>query len=330
VSLLVIVARQVTTAERRRTFFTVFLGTAALILALGALQWFLFSDSMVLRFDAVRQIWIPRLSSVLAHPNHFGGYLVFVLSLAAALTATRGLSQTLRLGAGLLTIAGLVATYFTYSRSAWIAVPTALVGALILPRTLKARQLLGLSALLLLLAGTVALGIPRVRQSIRAAADPAYESNRTRLDIAVGSLAQVTNLGAIVGEGLGDTVTLLGRTADISVFDLISAESKEAQAAKARTFVDNGVVKTWVEQGVVGLVLAGWVAVHLLRLGLRAFRRRTDPETRVIGSAVVGMICGLAALWLFLDVPDMFPANLYFWAFAGLLVASGASKASEA
>lgn len=329
VALLIIVARQVTTAERRRKFFAVFLGAAALVLALGALQWSLFPDGMVLRFDAARQVWIPRVSSVLAHPNHLGGYLVFVLSLTAALTATRGLSQTLRLGAGLLTLAGLVATYFTYSRSAWIAVPIALVSAAVLPRVTKTSRALGAVALLTLLAGSAIFAIPRARHFVRAVANPAYQSNKTRLEIAAGSLAEVSNVGAVIGEGLGDTATLLQRTAEITVYDIVSAKDREAQVAKARTFVDNGVVKTWVEQGTVGLVIVGWVAVNLVRLGLRVFRRSAEPESRAIGLATTAVVFGLAALWLFLDVPDMFPVNLYFWTFAGLTTAAAVSEASK-
>ncbi|TSC72428.1 MAG: hypothetical protein G01um101438_512 [Parcubacteria group bacterium Gr01-1014_38] len=319
IPLLVIAARQIHTTERQRTFFTVFLGTAGLILLLAGIQRLQFPDSMVLRFDAARQVWIPRVSSVLAHPNHLGGYLVFTLALAAAVTGIRGLPRGLRLGAGILTAAGLVATTLTYSRSAWIAVPVALISAAVLPRVALAPRAVGAAFLTMVLFGSAVLAVPRVRQFVRAVADPAYQSNKTRLEIAAGSLVGISNVGAVIGEGLGDTTTLLQRTAEISLYDIVSAGAQEVQVAKARTFVDNGVVKTWVEQGAIGLVIVGWIAAHLVRLGLLALRHATDPETRAIGVAATAAVCGLAVLWLFLDVTDMFPANLYFWTFAGLV-----------
>lgn len=327
VLVLVIAARQVKTPERRRTFFLVFLGTAALVLLLGVCQWFLFPDSMILRFDAARQIWIPRVASVLAHPNHLGGYLVFTLSLAAAVAWTRGLARNVRTAAGLLLVGGLVAAYFTYSRSAWVAVPLALAGAVLLVGARRAFRAIGGLLLVLLLAIGVVFAIPSIREYVRAVANPAYQSNKTRLEIFAGSLAEVSNAGVLIGEGLGDTATLLQRTADISVHDIVAGEVREAQIAKARTFVDNGVVKTWVEQGTVGLVIAAWVAVRLLLLGFRTFRGSAEPEHRTIGMATVAMVCGLFALWFLLDVPDMFPANLYFWTFAGLV--AGASQSSS-
>lgn len=329
VLVLVIAARQVTTPERRRTFFMAFLVTAALVLLLGACQWFLFPDSMILRFDAARQIWIPRVASVLAHPNHLGGYLVFALSLAAAVAWARGVARHFRIGAGLLIVTGLVATYFTYSRSAWIAVPLALASTVFLVGAHRTLRAIGGLSLLALFAAGVVFAVPSTREYIRAVAHPAYQSNKTRLEISAGSLAEVSHAGVVVGEGLGDTATILQRTADISVHDIVAGEVREAQIAKARTFVDNGVVKTWVEQGTVGLVIAGWIAVHLLLLGFRTFRDSAEQESRVIGMTTVAMVCGLSALWFLLDVPDMFPANLYFWTFAGLVVGASQSPSKS-
>ncbi|TSC63740.1 MAG: hypothetical protein G01um1014106_412 [Parcubacteria group bacterium Gr01-1014_106] len=328
VLLLPIAARLVQTPERRRTFFTVFLGTAALVLALGVFQWFLFPDSMVLRFDAARQIWIPRVASVLAHPNHLGGYLVFVVALAAGIAWTRGCAWRARISAGALICASVVAAYFTYSRSAWIAVPLALGSTVLIAGAHRAFRAVGAIVLLLLLAAGVAFAIPATRDYIRAVANPAYQSNRTRLDIFAGSLSEVSNVGVLIGEGLGDTATVLQRTADISVHDIVAGEVREAQIAKARTFVDNGVVKTWVEQGTVGLVIVGWIAVRLLHLGFRTFRAGI-AESRAIGMAMGVLVCGLFALWFLLDVPDMFPANLYFWVFAGLLTAAEVSNSKS-
>lgn len=315
--------------ERLRTFLRVFLGTGLLVLALGALQWFAYPDGMVLRLDAARQVWIPRLSSVLAHPNHLGGFLLLLVTLGLALALTR-VDPRERFVAGALFLTGLVATYATYSRSAWISVALAVSVVLFLwamrerPWLVTGGVILGVGAL----AGS--LLVAPVRDHLRAYADPTYQSNKTRLDIVAGVLTEVSRRGAVIGEGLGDTAVLLGRTADIELYDVVAADVRGAQLAKARTFVDNAVVKTWIEQGIVGLVLAAWVGVRLLLAAFSVLRRSPAGERQALALACIGIIVGLAALWWFLDVPDMFPLNLYFWIFAGALAASTVSVASEA
>lgn len=335
VPMLLVVSRLVSTTERLGTLVTSWLGSAAVVLLLGFVQWQFFQDSMVLRFDPEKSVWIPRVSSVLAHPNNLGSYLLFLLPLAGALLVAPRLSYRRWLLALLVFCAGLPAAYATYSRSAWAALAVSLLVGAMLFVALKSPRLgerrypprLVVSALLLMvLAGTSVFTIPTVRSLLASVVDPAYESNQTRLQIFAGSLADISNLGAVVGEGLGDTASLLQREATISIYQLAAASSREAQVAKAQTFVDNGVVKTWVEQGIVGLVLAGWVAVRLFLASLRAARQGSESEWRAIGLASCAILVGLAVLWLFLDVPDIFPANLYFWTLAGLISLSASSS----
>lgn len=317
--MLLVTFRLVTSPGRLTTLLTVFLGSAAVVLLLGLLQWAFFADSMVLRFDPQRSIWIPRVSSVLAHPNNLGSYLLLLVPLSAALVLAPRLAYRRWLLALLVFTAGLASAYATYSRSAWIALAVSLAVGAMAAVVLRTPRLAGSVALGVAVAVSAAFALPNVRSLVASALDPAYESNRTRLLIFAGSLADLSNLGAVIGEGLGDTASLLKREAAISLYQIASASAREAQVAKARTFVDNGVVKTWIEQGVVGLVVAGWVAVRLLHASLVVARRSAEPEQRAVGLAACASLCGLAVLWLFLDVPDMFPVNLYFWTFAGLV-----------
>lgn len=307
---------------RVRTFLRLVLAVGALVLVLSAIQWVAFADGMVLRFDPGRSLWIPRASSVLAHPNILGGFLLFLLPLSVATVLQTEFSRRLRVGALLVTLASFVATYATYSRSAWIAVAAALATEAVLLVAVRRPRFVGATVLACIVALAGLLLVPAIRTLIVSVVDPAYESNRTRIEILLGSLAQVSNRGAILGEGLGDTARLLGRNADISLYELAAADARGAQIAKARTFLDNAVAKTLFEQGVVGLVLAGWVAARFFFTVVRAARPKQPPETRAIGLAFSSIIVGLAAMWLFLDVPDIFPVNLYFWTFAGLVASS--------
>ena len=306
-------------ARRRETFVRVFLTTGVGVLILAAFQWALFTDSMVLRFDAVHSRWIPRMASVLAHPNHLGAYLVFLVPLGVAAAARRGAPRGDRLLGGFAAGLGMVAAYATHSRSAWIALPLALLVMVLVALGRRRRRQAGGVLLLAGLAVVSLLVLPDSVERIRAFADPTYASNRTRLDILAESVADVSASGAVIGEGLGDTVNLLRRTADISLHDVVSARARFVQEAKARTFVDNAVFKTWIEQGVVGLVFTLWLAWRLFLVALAAHGGKRAPLLHGTALAFSGIIVGLAALWWFVDVPDMFPVNLYFWTFAGLV-----------
>src|SRR3989338_4533647 len=66
------------------------LAATCVVLLLGIYQWWWAMDSAVLRFDPVREIWIPRISSVLAHPSIFGQYVVSVALLVGALAVFSG------------------------------------------------------------------------------------------------------------------------------------------------------------------------------------------------------------------------------------------------
>lgn len=329
VPMIVVVLRLVSGEERRlETFLRVFLWTGFGVLVLAAVQWVFLPDSMVLRFESARSTWVPRAASVMAHPNHLGAYLLFLVPLGGVLAVVRGVTRDLRVLGGGVALGGLVAAYATYSRSVWIALPLALLTIILVSGLRRRRWFAGG---VLLLVGLVVLSlllIPGPRERLRALADPTYASNRTRLDIVAESLADVSASGAVVGEGLGDTVRLLRRTAEISLHDVVSARARAVQGAKARTFVDNAVVKTWLEQGVVGVVFILWFGWRLFSTALAAARAESPPLLRSIALAFSGILLGLAALWWFLDVPDMFPVNLFFWTFAGVVAARSALSSS--
>lgn len=327
VPMIIVGVRLVSSPARLRLFLKVFLSTALIVLFLGLIQWVFFADGMVLRHDPVKEIWIPRVASVLAHPNVLGSYLLFVIPIAAALFITPKINKKYRYASLGILLASLLAVFATYSRSAWMAVAVSLAAMAFLflllripyQRALAKGKSIGVFVLVSILFLVVAFVFPPTRTFLTSVTNPAYESNRERIDIVVGALIGISRKGVIIGEGLGSPALLLDRTANISLYEIASAEAGKAQVAKARTFVDNAVVKTIMEQGVVGLVLAGWVA---FRLSLAAFRaignQDYSSDARAFGLGFLGLIFGLSVLWLFLDVPDIFPVNLYFWTFAGI------------
>lgn len=225
------------------------------------------------------------------------------------------------LGRTALVIAGAAAVFATYSRSAWIAhaVAVAALGALAL-RSRRAATMPRLLAGAVVLALLVA-ALPRARAMLRTVVDPTYASNRERLEILVGIAADTTNVEALIGRGLGDVTASTLRSVSVSLGDIAAADVRSVRTAKARTFVDNAVLKTWVEGGLVGVLLVAWLLWRVLRLAWRESAGGALPEGRAVARAVFAATAGLVALSLFLDVPEIFPVALLWWALVGVIEA---------
>lgn len=339
--------------QRLRELVGWLLLTFVAVLAGAAYQWWFAPSSAVLRFDPARQIWIPRLSSILAHPSVLGHYLILLIyvSLAVAFTPTPrkhrswrpvqndsfmlALPKKLqpsgwvwgfttrtshRLTASLLAILGLPLLYLTYSRAVWIglAVSVVVVSIALLwqrqHRRLPWRSLgvyvLGGTLLLIIAAQFTQIGV-----FLKSSFDTQYKSNEVRLEYVARLLAPTTNLEAIVGRGLGDVTNQNFREVELTTYDIASTSSRTVQLAKDSTLVDNQYLKTFIEMGLVGLLIYAWIFIRLYRASWQLLQA---PQTQGIGLVTLGFITAFAVQALFIDVWDIYPTNLAFWVVAGL------------
>ena len=302
-----------------RLLLRIVVGGGAIILLLVGLQFLAWPDGMVLRYDPVLATWIPRVSGTLAHPNLLASYLLFLIPLVSSLFLVRSFSLRARSLFAVCTIASLLILFFTYSRSGWIAVVGALgalVGLVLVRRRRLVLPSVALAAGVFLLLVTL---VPGAKTFLRTAIDPTYASNAERLEILAGVVATASPTSAIVGEGLGDVVSATMRSVSISLGDIAAADVRHVQIAKARTFVDNAVLKTWLELGVVGLGLIFWITVRALGMSWRESRMGSLPEGRALARALFATTVGLVVLSFFLDVPEIFPVALFWWAFVGVV-----------
>ncbi len=304
-----------------RRFLRVLLGSLTLTLLLVFLQAVVFPDGMVQRYDPARSVWIPRASGPLAHPNFLASYILCTLPLVAALALVRGVRPRLRIVGVALSFSALLALGFTYSRGGWLALVAALTALGFLVFSRKPRAAVGFLTLVAVCGSILTFSVPRVRTLFVSILDPTYASNADRLGILVDVVSTATPASAIVGRGLGDSVTATLRTVRISLANITAADVQEVRRAKAQTFVDNAVLKTWLEMGVVGIVVFLWIAARAFLLARAACLTDSLPERRAFGVAVGAMVMGLLVLALFLDVPEMFPVPLFFWTFLGVLEA---------
>lgn len=286
--------------QRRR--FNWFMVSLAMVLILAVYQNFFAIDSAVLRFDPVRQLWIPRVSSTFGQPSVFGQYLIVVMSLlgGVALVDRR---RAVKSGS-LVLIAGLLVTiFYTYSRSVWIAAALALI-ALAIGWLRKYIVVIFIIAIVLF-AGV--WQIPRARTFLRTAVDPTYQSNADRLESAARLIAPVTNVEAIIGRGLGDVVQQ----------NLRSVAGASIQETKDATLVDNQYLKTFVEMGLAGLLIYVWLYWRFVKGSWQLLSRKN----RLVGLFGLSFLVAFIIQGFFIDIWDIFPTNMYFWIIAALVSA---------
>jgi len=303
-------------------------GIVLATLALGVYQWFYAVDSAVLRFDPAREIWIPRLSSVLAHPSIFGQWLISASVLCLALLLVPA-SQKYRWWFGGLFLVIMPFVFLTYSRAVWIglAVAMGVVGiAWVIKRamtfglklngkwigTLALAGALGVAGLFAVANLTPAGGL------LRSAFDPTYGSNEERLEFLARLISPLSNGEAVIGRGLGDVLEQNFREVDLTTAELAAGDARAVQLTKNKTLVDNQYLKTFIEMGVVGLVIYGWL---YWRLGQGAWRliKARDERVQAVGLMAIGFLAAFLTQGFFIDIWDIFPTNALFWVVAALV-----------
>ena len=319
-----------------------FLASAVIVLLLAGYQWFLAPDSTVLRFDPVREIWIPRLSSVLAHPSILGQYLITLITLLVAVFWHNQRSKY-RLGLVALSLISLGLIYLTFSRAVWFGIVAAL-GAMAASQLLHqwqtrkqvrvsrmpARGRLLLSGLGLVVLAVLVWQFTPVGIFVRSSFDPNYASNEDRLIFMARLLAPISNFEALFGQGLGDVLTQNFRETNISAYDIASGAARSVQLAKNRTLVDNQYLKTFVELGLMGVLIYGWIYWRLAKQAYLLISNRHSQTSSLIGLWGIGFLTAFVVQGFFIDIWDIFPTNAAFWLLAALVSWSAAPAGRRA
>jgi len=303
-------------------FLKVIFFSVALTLFLAVVQLIFFSDGSILRFDPSSNSWIPRASSVLAHPNNLGSYLIIILPIILAYAWRKFKFSRERILITLTAITGIVILYFTYSRSVWVAFAVTVLSLVLINARQRKKIQVKYFVFGIIIVAIGLVSFPRIGNLLRTAIDPTYGSNAERLQILTGLVASSTNTSALIGRGLGDIYQGTDREINISLSDIVSADAQGVRTAKDRTFVDNAVIKTWTETGLIGLIIIAFLLWRVLLLTQSiAIKKKTSNEKNfAIGffSATVGLV----VMSFFLDIPEVFPIALYWWTFMGILEAS--------
>ncbi len=310
------------TARRMKVRLIVFLTTFGITMVLGVFQFLYLPDSTVLRFDPARQIWIPRIASTFAHPTVFAEYVITgaMVVIGLLLHAKKKTSFIA------LLVASIILLYFTYTRAAWIGFAAALVSIGIIyilslakiqrPRSIILPIVSSVGAIIV--AGILLFQFTPVGTFLRSGFDLNYASNADRIVFIVQLISQTSNTDAVIGKGLGNTITKTREGGDATAFDIASGESRTIQLSKDQTLVDNQYLKTFIEMGVVGIVLTFWLFWRFFLASKKALPQE-DVSSRVLGIACIGFLVAFMVQALFVDIWDVYPTNAIFWTLAALV-----------
>lgn len=315
--------------ERMKQRLKWFLLSMLVVLALGVYQWFFAVDSAVLRFDPAREIWIPRISSVMAHPSILGQYLI-----AAAVLLAAGVvfaAKKWRVLFGGMFILTLPFIFLTYSRAVWIGLVVALAAmtAVVVMRIFVSKtskknlwKYVSVGGVALILLLIIMLKFTLAGVFLRSAIDPTYASNEERLEFLVRLVGPMTNSEALFGKGLGDVLTQNFREVDLETYDLATGSARAVQLTKNRTLVDNQHLKSFVEFGLVGLLIYGWLYYLLAKEAWNGIKNQESRIRQTLGLWAVGFLAAFIVQGLFIDIWDIFPTNAMFWIVAALVSAT--------
>lgn len=305
--------------------FTWFLATLAVVMALGIIQLKSFPDSTVLRFDPARQIWIPRMGSTFGHPTPFAEFLITAEMLCIGYILAGYKHARNNIIAIALFIATLPLLYFTYTRASWIAFVVGAVSIfaiLIWKRTggiTIQKKHIAIAVAAFLIVGAGIFQFSHVGTFLRSAFDPTYASNAARFGFITQLIAQTSDIDAIIGKGLGSSITQTATPSDVTAADITTGDSRTIQLSKDATLVDNQYLKTFIEMGVIGVVFTAWLFWRFAAASLSLIKSNTTGITRLLGIAGIGFIASFIVQALFVDIWDVYPTNAIFWILAALI-----------
>jgi O-antigen ligase len=238
--------------------------------------------------------FVARVQGSFGHPNQYGGFLAFLIPVAATLALSSGLSRQIRIVAGIATVAAVPALVFSYARGAILALAIASLVWFGLRRPRVA--ILAVVAA----AGVAFLFTP---SALRERFNPSAGQQDVPLRADIWSSAVDIYSGhPILGVGLGNFS-----------FAYASLPSTLANASQRRLLNQHGLIVppnaqnlylgVLAEEGIVGLAaltLLGILVARVVSLGLRV----RDPAGRAVA-------LGLGASLLTLAIHGIFEVMLF-------------------
>lgn len=237
----------------------------------------------------------------IGEPNTFGGYLLFMIAIAAGVALE---THRVRLRAACLGLVGLLGLpfVFTLSRASYLGVVPALL--VLAWFTRQRRFMVGLVLVLAVCSPLLALTLPTaVTQRILYT----FEPERGQATVRVGKVAFDPSTSA----RLISFKTAIEGWLERPVF---------GYGVTGFGFMDAQYARVLVETGIVGLAAFAWLVWTLLRSSSDAFRHLREPEDRGLAlgflAGTIGLLVHAIGSNTFIIVRIMEP----YWFFAGIVL----------
>jgi putative inorganic carbon (HCO3(-)) transporter len=304
--------------QSRRAMFAVLMAlflSGTVEAAYGLYQWKIGVEPLAAWEDPETLDPLTRVYSTLMNPNLLAGYLLPIFPLALTAVARWPMPFRLLPAASLLVVP--LCIYFTYCRSAYVAVVVVLVIFCVMAAWLG-RERLRASRSLMAASITAVVGVLALC-ALRIATSPAlqirllsiftlrgHSSNSFRVNVWTGVLHMVHD-NWLLGVGIGNT-------AFRKVYSLYMVSGFEALGAY------NIFLEVLAEMGVIGLVVFTWLLVAYLSRNLLTFWVG-QGESRWWAVAVVAALVGMGVMGM-VDTVFYRPAiQLQFWLLLAMTIA---------
>jgi len=334
------------TGREARSFAKIFLAAAGVQVALGLLEsltggaakeWFLAYRKVSLGgVELVRGLHkgtgrglFTVIFGTLENYNNYGHFMssAFVFGLAVHLTRTR--SRTAR-GRALLLALILVCIVLSFSRSSLLM--TALASAVVLYAAGRRKKAAAIVLLLAAALAAIAVAAPRYSGSEM----PVYstsllyrwirpftperlspsEAGNYRLFLLLVVSARALAQSPLFGFGPGTFGSALTMSGAPEPYEALGLNYEYAGKFAA----DSNWTTLLVQTGLLGLLAFALVLWAVARYCLRAYRRSSDPTTRAMCLAQLGLVVTLSVAGFFTSAFENRFTSFYFWAVGGLAV----------
>jgi hypothetical protein len=241
--------------------------------------------------------------------SYMAQYFSFTASMIAVTYAWwRGVVDKTRLGAAGMAVwlLLLTASFLSGARSAFLFVPF-LVALIVVLETRSLRLPVGR----LLVPSVMLAG---VTLAVLGASVVTLVSHT--VEVGLGEFQTVFVDG--FRRGIATTLAGLGSGIDTNGARYAFGQSEQFMAVRG-SFYESWYVKTYVELGLVGLILVLAILGYIVVAGLRRHAALRDQRLRVISASLLGFLVWNAAYAVKGQFMDMDPINIYFWLFVGVL-----------
>jgi O-antigen ligase len=258
--------------------------------------------------DLLNPTYAQRYTSFLGNPNDLGLFMLCTVLFSYLYAVHVGTEVKSRIVATVVTLIAVYSMFLASSRGAFLALPLALVFFFLMGA--KRTLIIALAAVAFVLLIVDPL-IPSVRTSTAAAVASVERitagddvSSSARLTIWTQRLSHSGNI--TLGTGYG------GYAVGAKVAD---SRTNERQQLYQQLTVDNGWLKLWLEEGIVGLLLFAGILGYLVRNGVRS---RAGSFAGLIGLMTAGAAVAMIFRNFSADIFDINPWNAHIWILFGM------------